>query len=88
MTTERQGLRLTPAMQQQIDRELEANGVFAYTPLTDLEVQRVERARLACPVCLYDSGRPVDIKHHNIRCAELGERSYPCTHAAAHVRPA
>jgi len=59
--------------------EAEQSGALRFQPLADDEEQAIERARAVCLTCLVEHTGTKELEHHNLRCAELGARSYPCT---------
>jgi hypothetical protein len=67
---------------EELRDESDARGLFG-VPLRDKEKEAIERARLDCGVCDRGSVSEKATTHHNLRCAEFGERSYPCTKGRA-----
>jgi hypothetical protein len=59
--------------------EAEQSGALRFQPLADDEEQAIERSRDVCLTCVLGHTGTKELEHHNLRCAELGARSYPCT---------
>jgi hypothetical protein len=72
---------MRPGRIAEIFDELADAGFRRHTPLVDEEAQRIERARLGCRTCTRGDASSEALAQHNLRCSELGERSYPCTQA-------
>lgn len=73
------GVNLTPGVLARIHQELARSGVLAGPVLPQITEQMLTRARQQCAVCAGGLVTAQTIAHHNLRAAELGERSYPCT---------
>ncbi|MHB1297326.1 MAG: hypothetical protein ACYC0B_02255 [Gemmatimonadaceae bacterium] len=73
-------VRLTPEERLERTRlEAEQSRALRFQPLADDEEQAIARARDVCLTCLVGHTGTKELQHHNLRAAELGERSYPCT---------